>query len=220
MKDTQVCQGVHSEGGSHMMAKSTKKAPFQWKTKALVIFSHGGFSAILSLYPNFSPLAATFGLLFTGTAVAGSMLVKEEKNWWRAFIYYNSWLLIVLGIAARAWGSLIPPLGIWVIGLAALYALAWFIPSIAPTISRSLYESQIAPASRGGRLILALLLASAPSLAGSVALAGYYGIRFFSQNTNALVVGALSSFVSIGGCQAISQQMYESRPWADRDIGD
>jgi hypothetical protein len=203
-----------------MMAKSAKKAHSNWKTTALVVFSYGGFSAILSLYPSFSPFAAMFGLFLTCAAVAISVLVEEDKNWWRALIYYNSWLLIVLGIAVRAWGFLIPPLGIWAIALGALYAVAWFIPSIAPTMSSSLYKSLVTPESRGGRLVLVLLLASTPSLAGSAALAGYYGMRFFSHNTNALVIAALSSFVSIGGCQAISQQMYRSRPWADGDIGD
>lgn len=179
-----------------------------WKAILLVAVSYGVLSIVLSFYPFFSPAALAFGILLTLISIFASAALSEDQVRWKGFLFANSWLLMFLGMAVRAWGGLLSGILIPAIVLAAFYILAWFIPLIDSSLSEQLYLSQVAPKTKAGRIMLGLLFAIAPSVAGVTAVVGYYGVGSLSHNATALILGVLASFVSIAGGQAVAHQLH------------
>lgn len=182
-----------------------------WKTVLLIGVSIGGLTVVLSFYPSFSLLALTFGIVLTLISLVSAVVIGEDRKTLKGIFYANSWLLLFLGLAIRAWGELLSGILIPSIVLLGLYLLAWLIPARKSSLSERLYLSQVAPKSKAGRITLALLLAVAPSAAGITGLVGYFGVQYLSDNATALIIGIMATFVSLSGGQAIAHQLYRNR---------
>lgn len=183
-----------------------------WKTILLIVVSFGGLSIVLGFYPSFSPIAFGFGMMLTLISIIVAVVTGKDRVWWKEVLFANSWLIMFLGMAVRAWGALLSGIIIPGIILVGLYILAWLIPAMNSSLSERAYLSQVAPKSRSGRVLLVLLIAIAPSVAGVSGLIGYYGVGSLSHNATALILGILASFVSIAGGQAVAHQLYRHRP--------
>jgi hypothetical protein len=182
-----------------------------WKTILLIVVSLGGLSVVLGFYPTFSPIAIGLGVMLTLISIIAAVVTDKDRAWWKEVLFANSWLIMFLGMAVRAWGALLSGIIIPGIVLVGLYVLAWLMPAINSSLSERIYLSQVAPESKSGRVLLALLIAIAPSVAGVSGLIGYYGVKYISDNGTAVLLGILAAFVAIAGGQAIAHQLHRNR---------
>jgi len=185
-----------------------------WKAAAIALFTLGGFGAALTVMPPYSSSATKVAIGLTLVGTVGAVWGISKANWWGGIVLLNSWVLLILGFAIRAWAVIIPQVWVWLVPLVAAYLLAWALPAISPKLSARLLREQFAPETRWGRGCLTLFLVVGPAAGALGASVGIYGSRFGQGNTVMLVIAVLSSAVAVGFAQAAAQQVWPRRPWA------
>ena len=185
-----------------------------WKAAAIALFTLGGFGAVLTVIPPYSSSAMKVAIGLTLVGTVGAVWGISKANWWGGIVLLNSWFLLILGFAIRAWALVIPQVWIWLVPLVAAYLLAWALPAISPTLSARLLREQFAPETRWGRGCLTLFLVVGPAAGTLGASVGMYGSRFGQGNAVMLVIAVLSSAVAVGFAQAAAEQVWPRRPWA------
>ena len=192
---------------------SSKEWPL-WKAVTLTPIALGGFAALVAFVPSYSPRALAIGVGLTVVGVVAAAWVSLSPSWWAAMVSVNSWLLLFLGVSLRAWANLIPQVWVWLVPLVAAYLLAWALPAISPKLSARLLRDQFAPETRWGRGCLTLALVVGPAAGALGASVGMYGSRFGQGTAVMLVIAVLASAVAVGFAQAVVQQSWPKRPWA------
>jgi len=187
-----------------------------WKVLILVPIPLGGFAALLAIVPSYSPQALAVGIGLTVVGLVAAVWVVIARSWWGAMVFINSMLLLMLGMAIRAWANLIPQVWVWLVPLVAAYVLAWALPAINPKLSARLLREQMAPETRWGRGCLTLALALGPAAGALGASVGMYGSRFGQGTTVIIAIAVLFSAVSVGFAQAVAEQSWPKRPWAQQ----
>jgi len=185
-----------------------------WKAAAIALFTLGGFGAVLTVIPPYSSSAMKVAIGLTLVGTVGAVWGISKANWWGGIVLLNSWFLLILGFAIRAWALVIPQVWIWLVPLVAAYLLAWALPAISPKLSARLLREQFAPETRWGRGCLTLFLVVGPAAGTLGASVGMYGSRFGQGNAVMLVIAVLSSAVAVGFAQAAAEQVWPRRPWA------
>ena len=185
-----------------------------WKAAAIALFTMGGFGAALTVMPPYSSSAMKVAIGLTLVGTMGAVWGISKANWWGGIVLLNSWFLLILGFAIRAWALVIPQVWIWLVPLVAAYLLAWALPAISPKLSARLLREQFAPETRWGRGCLTLFLVVGPAAGTLGASVGMYGSRFGQGNAVMLVIAVLSSAVAVGFAQAAAEQVWPRRPWA------
>ena len=185
-----------------------------WKVLILVPIPLGGFAALLAFVPSYSPQALAVGIGLTVVGVVAAVWISISRSWWAAMVFINSWLLLMLGVAIRAWAKVIPQVWLWLVPLVAAYLLAWALPAISPKLSARLLREQLAPETRWGRGCLTLFLVAGPAAGALGASVGMYGSRFGQGTAVIIVIAVLFSAVSVGFAQAVAEQSWPKRPWA------
>jgi len=180
----------------------------------MALFSLGGFGAVLAFIPPYSPNAMKVAVGLTVVGTVAAVWGISKANWWAVIVFLNSWFLLILGFAIRAWAVIIPQVWVWLVPLVAAYLIAWILPAINPKLSARLLREQFAPETRWGRGCLTLFLVVGPAAGALGASVGMYGSRFGQGNTVMLVMAVLSSAVAVGFAQAAAQQVWPRRPWA------
>jgi len=210
-----MAQARGSLGSMPTVGRRPRSPSWPWWQAALLLpFGLGIFGALLAVVPTYSPsaLLAAVGATLIGT-IAGAWGITKA-NWWAGVVFFNSWLLLILGLAIRAWASLIPQVWVWLVPLVAAYLLAWALPAISPKLSARLLREQFAPETRWGRGCLTLFLVVGPAAGALGASVGMYGTRFGQSSAVMLVMAVLGSAVGVGFAQAFAQQVWPKRPWA------
>jgi len=185
-----------------------------WKILLVSFFAPGVLATIFAFLPTYSPVALAVGVGVTlggATALAWS---NRTNNWWTRVVGMNSLLLLLMGIALRAWASVIPQVWIWLTFPVAAYVLAWMLPAINPKLSAQLLNEQMAPETRWGRGCLSVALVIGPAAGTLGASVGMYGSRFGQGPLVLIATGALLSMTTVAFAQAASQQLWPDRPWA------
>jgi len=195
-------------------SRSTSNAWPLWKTVTLAPLALGAFAALVGIVPSYSPQALAVGIGLTVVGVVAAAWISISPSWWAAMVFINAWLLLMLGLAIRAWATLIPQVWVWLVPLVAAYLLAWALPAISPKLSARLLREQFAPETRWGRGCLTLFLVVGPAAGALGASVGMYGSRFGQGTAVMLVMAVLSSAVAVGFAQAVAQQVWPKRPWA------
>jgi len=185
-----------------------------WKAAAIALFTLGGFGAVLTVIPPYSSSAMKVAIGLTLVGTVGAVWGISKANWWGGIVLLNSWFLLILGFAIRAWALVIPQVWIWLVPLVAAYLLAWALPAISPKLSARLLREQFAPETRWGRGCLTLFLVVGPAAGTLGASVGMYGSRFGQGNAVMLVIAVPSSAVAVGFAQAAAEQVWPRRPWA------
>ena len=185
-----------------------------WKAAAIALFTLGGFGAVLTVIPPYSSSAMKVAIGLTLVGTVGAVWGISKANWWGGIVLLNSWFLLILGFAIRAWALVIPQVWIWLVPLVAAYLLAWALPAISPKLSARLLREQFAPETRWGRGCLRLFLVVGPAAGTLGASVGMYGSRFGQGNAVMLVIAVPSSAVAVGFAQAAAEQVWPRRPWA------
>jgi len=177
----------------------------------------GSIATLLTLYPYYTPLALTIGVSLTIAGTFAAICSHRSYDYWARAAYGNSWLLLFLGTAIRAWTDVIPVLWFWFVLLMTLYLVAWAFPVLHPKLSALLFREQFAPETRLGRGCMAWALALLPVIGGLGATFGMYGSRNGLDNIVSLVMAILGSIISIGLSQVFSHQLWPQRPWTKDD---
>src|SRR3990172_3611373 len=146
-----------------------------WKAAAIALFTLGGFGAVLTVIPPYSSSAMKVAIGLTLVGTVGAVWGISKANWWGGIVLLNSWFLLILGFAIRAWALVIPQVWIWLMPLVAAYLLAWALPAISPKLSARLLREQFAPETRWGRGCLTLFLVVGPA-AGALGAGGGVGL--------------------------------------------
>jgi len=182
-----------------------------WKVLTLVPIPLGGFAALVAIVPSYSPQALAVGI---GLTVVAAVWISISRSWWAAMVFINSWLLLMLGVAIRAWAKVIPQVWIWLVPLLAAYVVAWALPALSPKLSARLLREQLAPETRCGRGCLTLVLVVGPAAGTLGASVGMYGSRFGQGTAVTIAIAVLFSAGAVGFAQAVAEQSWLKRPWA------
>ncbi|HLC04656.1 MAG TPA: hypothetical protein VJK02_16600 [Anaerolineales bacterium] len=185
-----------------------------WKAATLAPLGLGVFGAVFVLVPTYSSTALKVAIGLTVAGTVAAVWSVTRPNWWAAIAYINSWLFLMLGTAMRAWATLIPQVWVWLVPLAVAYLLAWTLPAISPRFSARILREQFAPETRWGRGCLTLFLVVGPAAGALGASVGMYGSRFGQGTAVMLVMAVLGSAVAVGFAQAVAEQSWPKRPWA------
>ena len=180
----------------------------------MALFSLGGFGAVLAFIPPYSPNAMKVAVGLTVVGTVAAVWGISKANWWAVIVFLNSWFLLILGFAIRAWAVIIPQVWVWLVPLVAAYLIAWILPAINPKLSARLLREQLAPETRWGRGCLTLFLVVGPAAGALGASVGMYGSRFGQGTAVMLVMAVLSSAVAVGFAQVVAEQSWPKRPWA------
>lgn len=185
-----------------------------WQLVPMVLVVFGILGALLAVLPDYSPIALGIAAVLVLSAVLAVALGAGRSSWWHQIVYGNSFFLLMLGLAIRAWNAVIPAIGLWLTGLVGLYVLAWALPAIEPKLSSLLAREPLAPETRLGRGCLAAALAIGPAAAGLGATLGIYGSRYGQEKLVFLLIGCLGTITVLGWSQVAAHDMWPKRPWA------
>ena len=181
---------------------------------AFVALSFPG--ALLAGVPDYSPVALWAAIVLTVGGTISAALAARPGSWWSRLATAGTYPLLFLGLGVRGWLPVTPFPWLWLPLAVGGYLLAWALPVIHPRLSAWLLREQLAPQTRLGRGCLSVLLAMFP-LGG---ISGYWFYEFSRRagvpNVSLLVIGGLGIFVAITLSQAISEQLWRRRPWAQK----
>lgn len=184
------------------------------------LLSFGGFSAILMLYPTFSNTAKWVGIVATILGIFVTVRTAYTKDWWGQMAFIHIWILLMLGIAVRAFTDVFPIFWLWFGALFVSYCFAWALPFILPKLSSFLLREQLTPKTKLGKGCMSFALAMLPITASLGANIGYYGARYGKGKVISLLGAIMFSIISLGLSQAMAHQMWPHRPWAKQDASE
>lgn len=182
--------------------KETAKLPIHtwpiWKAVGGTVLFFLPFSAaLLFVPPYFSPEAF---VIATAQILAGVVAL----NWGRFGDPYASevagsfiFMFQFLVLSIRAWAVVVDVHWSWVSLLITAFFFMWALPLINPKLSHFLWQEQIAPQTKFGRRMLAIMLALLPSagvLGGSV---GLFASRFGEMGPAYMILASLFGFLAL-----------------------
>lgn len=191
-----------------------------WQILGAGVIFMGGFGLLIGLIPHYSLYALTIGLGLAVIGVIAGFWSWWNYSWWARFIVTGIWSLMLFGITARAWESVVPVPESWFVPLLTTYFLAWALPVISPSISIFLWQEQTTPQTRIGRRLLALSLSLTPAAGVFGASIGIFGSRFEETKGAIFILAILGSMAMAIITFTISYQLWPERPWANRKIAE
>ncbi|MFV9674882.1 MAG: hypothetical protein ACNYZI_05815 [Anaerolineales bacterium] len=182
-----------------------------WKLILFPFVILGCFAALAILYPGYSPIALTLGILLTTVGVMGAVLISRGRRRLGQIAVVNAWFLLMFTMGARGWFVIVGNVVLWALWTTLLliaYILAWVLPTLNPKLSAFLWREQYTPETRSGRFFINTSAKILPIAGASGALIGMYATRSGHDNLVAFIIGVLGFMVSIGFAQVVSHQFW------------
>lgn len=170
---------------------------------------YGSLAALITLLPYYSAPSGIIGLFLTIVGVlSATVFVKTGFEWPRALAALIIPLFfLIMGIRwFSAWAHEL--FGVLVISL-ILFFFSITLPIILPTISKHIYQEQMAPQSKIGRVLYKYSVQFIGAFGAIGALVGIYGRRAGFGEIIKLAIGVASILVGLFLAQAFSQQLID-----------